>query len=175
MLQRRTGGRPRCVLRQKAIPGRACPAQMAHQVVWRLAALRALPYPGLPSPGKRVVVVGRQGLPSAPCLQLSIPHRYHCCTTRCNLLLVAHCHLDDTEPQPAGCPGMRGGLPQWAARPWGLLCVCLLCKQQPLAHLLQEAAHVPWALEAADSQYLPQDLSNHQRCRAVATRARQTL
>ena len=122
VLQRRTREWPWNMSRQKAIPGRACPAQMAHQVAWRPAALHALPYPGPPSWGKPVVVMGRQGLASAPSLQLSVPHRCRCCTTRCNLLLVAHCHQDDTKLQPASCPGMRGGLPQGAARPCGLPC-----------------------------------------------------
>ena len=75
-------GCPSYVPRQKAIPRRACSVQMAHQVARRLAVLRALPYPGPPSLGKPVVVVGWQGLLSAPGLQLSVPHMYHYHLTR---------------------------------------------------------------------------------------------
>lgn len=102
VLQRRTGGCPSYVPRQKAIPRRACSVQMAHQVARRLAVLRALPYPGPPSLGKPVVVVGWQGLLSAPGLQLSVPHMYHYHLTRSGLPPVAYHCQDGTWSSAQG-------------------------------------------------------------------------
>jgi len=67
---------------RKPSQGGACRAKMAHQVAWRLAAFHALPYLVQSSQGNSMVVGGRQGLASAPRLQLSVPHRYYCLTTR---------------------------------------------------------------------------------------------
>ena len=79
---------------RKPSQGGACRAQMAHQVARRQAAFHALPYPVQSSQGNSMVVGGRQGLASAPCLQLSVPHRYRCCTTRNGSPPDASCHLD---------------------------------------------------------------------------------
>ena len=102
VLQRRTGGCPSYVPRQKAIPRRACSVQMAHQVARRLAAFHALPRPAQSSQGNSTVVGGRRGLASAPCLQLSVPHRYRCRTTRSGSPPDASCLQDGASGSAQG-------------------------------------------------------------------------
>ena len=89
VLCRCTGGWPRYVPRQRAIPGRACPAQMSHQLARRQAGVRALPQPGSLSQGKPEYSA------AGPCLcllsaalcppQVPLPHHTQRLTARCQL------------------------------------------------------------------------------------------
>ena len=100
LLQRCTRGWPWYVTKWRPIPGRGLP-RLASPPSGTEAG--GIPCPAIARPlllRKILVVGGRQALPSAcpaPCLQLSVSHRYRCCTTRSSSPPGADCHQECTS------------------------------------------------------------------------------